>query len=351
MGLWEKEEEDLSPFPLSGGEWQAVFEEARRQTVTGIVYRGLCRLPDEWLPPQPLLLRWVAEADGIERRNKTMNRVLAGLHASFACHGFDVVLLKGQGVAHFYEEPLLRQCGDIDFYFPHPAESGRAAELMRQGGATTRREADGSIHYAWHHIDVEHHVRLFDLTDPFLQRYLAAMEGQWGYRKLRIACREDEEIKIPAPLLNLLLLNTHIMKHAFGWGIGLRQLCDMARAYYCLHAEVEGEELKRLYIRTGIRKWSRMLHTFLTEYVGLPASAIPYDDGYLSARPLLDIVRTGGNFGQARTGRSHGSQASWQRKLYTSQSFLRNARFSCKYAPKEAFWTFTGLLAGQFKRL
>lgn len=55
------------------------------------------------------------------------------------------------------------------------------------------------------------------------------------------------DVRIPSPVLNLLLQSLHILKHALGWGIGLRQLCDMARSCYKLHDEVESEEMKRLH--------------------------------------------------------------------------------------------------------
>ena len=45
-GLWEKEPESLSLFPLSGESWENIYLMARRQTDTGLVYRLLFHLPD-----------------------------------------------------------------------------------------------------------------------------------------------------------------------------------------------------------------------------------------------------------------------------------------------------------------
>ena len=39
-GLWEREPDDLSPFPLTDAQWWDVYRMAVRQTVTGIVCRG-----------------------------------------------------------------------------------------------------------------------------------------------------------------------------------------------------------------------------------------------------------------------------------------------------------------------
>lgn len=349
-GLWGNMPEDLSVFPLSGKSWHEVLLLARRQTVVGIVYEGMCRLPHRLMPPEGILFRWLAEVNAIEQRNRRMNAALAGLYAFFGEHGLRPVVQKGQGVALFYENPSARDCGDIDFYFPAPSAGKQAEALVREAGKHIEKEADGSFHYTWDGVEVEHHSALFDLGNPFARGRLKELEVKEGFRPAPLASAGDFSITVPAPLPNLLLLNTHILKHALGWGIGLRQLCDMARAYHALHGEVDGNELHRLCGALGIGKWSNMLHAFLTGYMGLPPSALPFGDAGESPLPLLDIVTYGGNFGFHGAGRSQTNQALWKRKLGTARSFLRNVRFASTYAPKEAFWTFTNLLAGQFTR-
>ena len=49
-GLWEREPDDLSPFPLTDAQWWDVYRMAVRQTVAGIVCRGLHHLPEALLP-------------------------------------------------------------------------------------------------------------------------------------------------------------------------------------------------------------------------------------------------------------------------------------------------------------
>lgn len=71
-GLWEREPDDLSPFPLTDDEWRDVYQMAVRQTVAGIAYRGLHHLPDVLLPGDDLMIRWVAQAERIEQKNKLL---------------------------------------------------------------------------------------------------------------------------------------------------------------------------------------------------------------------------------------------------------------------------------------
>lgn len=188
---------------------------------------------------------------------------------------------------------------------------------------------------------------MLDLYNPFLHEDLNSLETLFGYHDVWLS--PGCEITIPSPTLYVLLLNTHIMKHAIGRGIGLRQLCDMARACHRLHIAVTSSEIKNICCKAGIIGWNRLLHSFLVEHLGLPVTSLPYKDRPVSSRPLLERVLEGGNFGQYRMERTPGTQAVWQRKLYTAHSFLRNVSLSFGYAPKEAFWTFTNLLTGQVK--
>lgn len=347
-GLWEREVDDLACFPLSGDAWRSLFRLARQQTVTGLVFRGMQRLPEELLPSSGVLIRWTVGVDAIERRNREMNRTLSALQTELRSRGFDPVLQKGQGVAAYYERPLLRECGDIDLFFRDRRESERAAEWMQGRGAAVRRMPDGSLFYRWRGFEVEHHVRLFDLHNPFLQRDAARMIHNKGCVSMMLPGRSGTSITVPAPFVNLLLLDLHILKHALGRGIGLRQLCDMARACYRLHPEVDAGEMRACCRRWGLGRWNPMLHTFLVDSLGLPAATLPYDEMAPSGEPLLEIVWRGGNFGHYQPGREPTGRSLVGRKLDTARSFLANLRFALRYAPKEAFWIFTGLIKGQF---
>ena len=271
-GLWEREPDDLSPFPLTDAQWWEVYRMSVRQTVAGTVFRGLHHLPEEYLPADALMIHWVAKADRIERKNRRMDAALRLLLQRMGREGLHPVLLKGQGVAALYGHPLLRECGDIDLYFPSEKEEREAAELMRRAGCRTERQPDGSVCYSWQGVEVEHHTRLFDLHNPLLRGYLSALVGRHGFTDIRT--EDGASLPVPAPLPNLLLLNAHLLKHIMGHGVGLRQFCDMARAYHALRGSYSPVELEAAYRRTGLLGWSAQLHTFLTEHLGLPRDVL-----------------------------------------------------------------------------
>lgn len=349
-GLWERAIDDATCFPLSAEAWAELFRLSRQQTVTGIVFRGMQFLPESLLPAPSLLIRWTAAVDAIERRNRDMNGVLSELYALFRSNGLDPVLQKGQGVAAFYESPLLRECGDIDLWFGDPRASDAARDLISLRATHIRRMPDQSLFYRWRGIAVEHHTRLFDLHNPFLQSSAKCLGRENGFVRMPLSGEDGAMITVPSPLVNLLLLDLHVLKHALGRGIGLRQLCDMARACYRLHAEVKPGQMKKLCDNWGLGRWNPLLHVFMVDCLGLPSDCLPYGELAPTARPLLEIVWRGGNFGQHDPELQTSGRTIWTRKISTARSFCRNLRFAVRYVPKEAFWICVGLMKGQFRK-
>ena len=308
-GLWEQDVKPHSCFPLSRDGWEEVFLLSKQQTVTGVAFRGLHHLPNGMLPPESLLLRWMAAADGIERKNKEMNLALDSLLTLFARHGLHPILQKGQGLASLYTYPLLRECGDIDLYFVDEKEFESASDSIQAQGIRLVRKADGSLMYSWHGVPVEHHIRLVDLYHPHHRHPKTG--SAWGFRDTVLPAASGLRVTVPAPSLNLLLQYAHILKHALA----------------------------------GLGKWVPLLHTFLTDCLGLAPDRLPYPEAAPDARPLLDIIWRGGNFGQQKG--SPSVQPAMLRKVQTADAFRRNLCFALHYAPKEAFGLFTNLLKGQ----
>ena len=343
-GLWEKDMLAPYVFPLSEEEWRDVYNESVRQTVQGIVFKGLSFLPAGQFPPETLFLRWLAQVARIEENNAHTEKEIVSLRKFFARAGIRFVLKKGQSAAVLYGEPHQRVCGDIDLYFTSIVDYRRACHLIRRRGIDIHKRPDGSQEYVWNGIMVEHHSTLVDLKNPFLYIYLRRLELQKGFDTVTFAGYEDTPIAVPGRQLNLLMLNAHIMKHAIISGIGLRQLCDLARAYYSYEGRYDTRELRAIYGKARILRWSGMLHSFLTVHLGLEERYLPYPAATVSTEELFFSVMARGNFGQLMFDRSH----YLPHKLFTLKAMSRNINISLRYSAFEIFCWFVQLLYGQF---
>ena len=375
-GLWGIfDEAAASAFPLSAGEWERVLTLARQQTVTGIAFRGLDFLPEEAAPPMGIMAKWMAHADRIEQSNRVMNETVAKLYGHFASAGVEAVLQKGQGVAAMYPEPLLRECGDIDLYFP--GHDGVSDPLAGIYGAVRERHPDDSWAYVVDGIIVEHHTDLLDIQSPRAKRYVKQLIQEKGFEK--VVTGEGVEVLVPAPEVNLLLLSSHILKHAFGVGIGLRQFCDYAVAGRYYEGRVNPQEMREIWKKTGLEKWQSLLEEFIGRFLDsdcalarndnedlqndkcrseqsprsehYPCHSERSEESFYKKKTdvLLDIVLKGGNFGVYSKDRENVPRARWARKVQTFKALMGNIGFAFRYAPGEWFWTTMQLLGGQFR--
>ena len=264
LGLWEKH--NVETFSsLSEAQWGLLYRYAQEQTIEGIVFDGIQHLPTQHLPPRALLLKWTVRIDQIERHNKQMNTVIKEQLSFFSAQGIHPFLLKGQGVASCYPIPEHRISGDVDWYFEAKEEYHRANDLIKQKRIKLTYTAGFSTEYAWNGIVIEHHCRMFDLYNPFSIPYLNQLEKRFKDQSIPMDL-QGNTLLLPAPILMMLQVNAHILKHLLSFGLGIRQLCDAAKVYQQYRAEIDGQQLKEMYRKLGILKWIHLLHAVLVKY-------------------------------------------------------------------------------------
>ena len=322
-GLWERPlvASDLAAAAaLDEADWKAILQITRQQTVAGLLYRAVTHLPDDFKLPDGYVLDLMAIAGGLTRENHTKATVTKQIFGECEAAGLHPVVMKGQSVAAFYAHPELRSSGDIDLYFP-PEEYPRALTLL--GGEAA---PDGTRHIRRNGIDIDIHDRYFDLHYPA--------------RKLPAVGTHEATI---------LLLSSHILKHAIGPGVGLRQCCDLAVAWQSLSPAIDPSVMRDIFRRTGTLHWNRLLYSFLAEYLGL--SETLFADERISSEPLLRIILEGGNFGHHAVARTDALQAGdRQRKRNTLSRFLHRLPFSLRYAPRETLATIASLARGNLHK-
>lgn len=312
---------------LSVSDWMGIAQLARQQAVPGLIYQAVTLLPRTVQVPGDVVLSLMARAEEITYRNRIKAGVTERLMKRFTEQGLAPLVMKGATVAAYYAHPALRESGDIDFYFP-AGQMEAAAQCLNAPSPTP----DGSLTSKEDGVDIDLHDRYFDLHCP--SRVLP---------------------EPGTPEATLLMLSAHILKHAIGTGVGIRQCCDMAAAYRSLQDSITPAELKTLFRRTGTLRWNRLLFSFLADWLGM--EDLVFSEGQLfagervSSAPLLQIILEGGNFGHHATSRKAALSASdRQRKCDTLRRFLHRLPFSLRYAPRETFARVFSLLRGNLQK-
>jgi len=308
-GLDEKDIEH--PLILSDKEWEDLLSLSAVQTVSGMTARGIAHLPAGNEIPDMVLMKFMKKTDSIARASSKITEVRSKLESSFRAYGLVPVIMKGPESASFYLRPELRECGDLDIYFPEPAFS-KACDIISSMGIAIDTAPDGSVRYMFEGIEIDQHNRYYDLHSRNLP-------------------------EVPGPYATLLMLSSHILKHCMTAGVGLRQLCDMAMAYRALSGTLDNDMLKETYRKAGLGRWNRLLAAFLEKHLG--CTSHPYVHETLpDPSPLMAIIMEGGNFGHHAEGREKAEKGSpYARKKDTVKRILKRLPFSLRYGSKELF--------------
>lgn len=296
-GLW-----NVSPCTavfegLSAEEWKSLYKISTLQTVEGVVFDGLKKLDAELLPTKDLLLKWVVRLQQIEERNTWMNRVIADQVGVFERNDLFPLMQKGQAVAQYYNNPLSRVCGDIDWCFSKKSDYNRAVDVLKKLNVDVAFSHGYSLSYKWKGCDIEHHQDLIELRDPFKLGYLKKLEDKEASGHMALTVHGNT-VHVPAPILNVVLVNVHILKHLVTYGVGARQLCDSAMLYHSLSDQIDGGYLKSVYKKLGILRWIYSLHNVLVNHIGLDPAKLPFaQPPTINADWMMEDVLQGGNFG------------------------------------------------------
>lgn len=315
-------------------EWTQLFRMSRKHAVVGLLWS----VASKHKMPMTLAVQWSSEAEQIRGLNGLMNDEAARLTEAFRNWGIKTVILKGQANARLYNDPLVRQPGDIDIWVEGGKE--RVMELLIEMGFTQPQDLKGRngknlVNY--HHVhlpkndrgvDVEVHFRPSSgnhnpLTNKYLQRWL----------ETEVKHIEETEDGFSVPLLKFALVMqlAHIQHHFLNSGVGLRQICD----YYLLlkHSTADDrQEVKGLLNQFGLRRIGGALMWVLAEVFGLDNALMLCKPDKYRGKWLLRFIMAEGNFGYyAQHVKVKSDVAYFLKKEYRRLKLL-------PFAPSEIMW-------------
>ena len=339
------------PGSLKEVDWKELYAIAQKQALLGVLFHGIQRLPKELAPEQKLLMQWMVMAEMIRKQNIRLFQDSVKVCKNFENEGFANCILKGQGNALLYPDSYMRTPGDIDIYL-----SGGRRKIMKYVDQVCPNQV-----MRYHHVDfpvmktaIEVHFTPSYMFCPIHNRRMQ----KWFEKVMDEQCNHRGslpdgygEIHVPQVSFNVIYILSHLYRHIFTEGIGLRQLLDYYFVLVKWHTNLTNltdsnkslpqmtqintdldtlrHELKYL----GLWKFAQAVMYVLHEVFGLSEDRMiaPMDER--EGRFLLDEIMRGGNFGQYddRMG-SKGGESKIHRYFRMN---LRNLRF-VKHYPTEA---------------
>lgn len=247
MGLWKKGEAYPGK-PLSTEEWEELFRMAHCQAVTGLLIDGVAL--DTQRPEQTVWDTWVAHLFFLERANRYIAQRGEAWMEKLAKASIPATLFKGSSVASWYPEPWHRSHGDVDIVITDGWE--RLEALLEEEGYTLYRSQEDEIVLEEKNcLLVEFHRHWEYLYNPLTNRRLQQI--------CRSAQPDDKEVYFVCLLL-------HIQRHILTYGVGLKQICDVA--VMLQRASLDLEKVASFLRSLHADRFCSLLFGFISVYLG-----------------------------------------------------------------------------------
>jgi len=311
-------------------EWTEIYKLAKQQTLLGVLFAAIEKLPAEQRPPRPLLLQWFGIAETIKAKNKLVNEDAVKICEEVRKDGMQCVVLKGQGIATYYPEPSLRQSGDIDLWINGGLKKVKNYLITKgeiKGIIYTHIEYDASVS-----TEVEmHHCPSYFYNPLYLHRMKKYFADQ-SFDNTVDLCDNAGRIYVPTLEFNRYYILLHIYRHYFTEGIGLRQMLDY---YYVLLKGGSDESIQRtmeIFDKTGMTGFVGATMWVLQKVFGLEEKYMLCIPNEKRGRQLLNEILIAGNFGKYDERINKNSQNGLLTRAWNS--FKRKIKFITFY-PQE----------------
>jgi len=328
--------EKVTYFPkLNAQEWQVIYDMAVQQSVLGLVFGGIEKLPNDRWPEKMISMKFYAQVKYIRSFSEMAAEASLSAVRRFHREGCRSVILKGISSSALYPVPNLRSAGDVDIW----VEGGRKWIINFCRGINPASK----VYY--HHIplakingvEVEVHITPTWMNNPFanarLQRWFRDFWKEEG-NIASVPCG-DAEVPVLDISYNRIFLLIHIFRHLFTDGVGLRHLMDYDRLLRQGTSEEEKRQVMAFLDKLNLAGFASAVMYVLREVFNLPRECMLTEPDSRRGAFLLREIMRAGNFGRyddRLTGENGGNPA---RNFFART--LRSWRFIAQY-PSETLW-------------
>lgn len=281
---------------MKGMNWRGLYQFSQEQAIVGIVLTGIDRISkiQKVSIPRNLLFEWIGQANMLETQNRLVNQRVKELTGYINQQNQKSCILKGQGNALMYPNPSMRTPGDIDVWLKG-----------------TKKEVAAFVHLRFPDMIVQYHhmeYPIFDDIEVEVHYYPSFCYNKWHNNRLQQYFRENSEAQfnnvisdgyaVPTKTFNLVFQLSHMMRHFFTQGIGLRHAIDY---YYLLKQGITVDEEKKLIDELrhcGMYKFFASILWIETKMLGLDLELHTIVPNEKAGKLILFEMLKGGNFGK-----------------------------------------------------
>lgn len=281
---------ELSRTP-SVAEWSQIYTFAKEQSLTGVLFDGIERLPKSQRPDVHTLMDWFGQAECLTTINELLDTRCRELTELFMKAGIRSCILKGSGVAKLYPNPRRRCGGDIDIWIGLPRK--KALAFIRD-----HWEMGNVLVY---HVD----ARIFNDVAVEVHYMPAVSYNPWRYRKYKQyfameagkqMMRMDASLGFahPSVTFHAVYSMIHMFNHALNNEIRLKQIVDY---YYIMqHLSISDRTyIMRTLDNMGLKRFAGAMMYALKQLTAICEERMLCEPDIRAGRQLLRDVLSNDN--------------------------------------------------------
>ena len=288
-------------------DWKAFFDECKAQSVISLAFSALPKSE----VPQKIYAHWKALVNENLAVNSKISYAHTMLNELLNQAKIPYVILKGCASAEYYDDPLLRTMGDVDFLVSEKNIKQVDKLLKDQGFVFNNSFHEIERAYEKDGVILELHWSITGIpggkAGELLESFFKDIFEKSDLKHFDLA-----EYYSPSPFHHGLVMLLHVARHMITGGIGLRHFCDWA-----VFVDKVGNDFTLLFEdklkQVGLWRFAQIMTQFCTLYLGLPQQ----EWAGIAEKQLLDQLKddvfAGGNFGHKDLSRAD------EAKLITSR--------------------------------
>ena len=222
-------DEEVNPM-MQSADWLSVLHLAARQGTAALIAEQILLMPDMHLDKSLIMqLKAICAQTMIEQQRQ--KQILQVAWKALTSAGITPVLMKGLTLAHFYEKPYLRQCGDLDIYVgkDHYHDGAKVLRDTFPDAPRFDEEAEYFKHYNLNvgNTPIEMHRVTKVFQHPKDAIWYDCLEEDGMKRHYVVHHDELMDWNEPEYRFNVFFVFIHSWEHFVTESANIRQLCDI----------------------------------------------------------------------------------------------------------------------------
>jgi len=206
-------------------EWEKIYELARIHFVSGAVYVAIQKLNKENQPKEDILKKFKADFLATFMRYQKQKKMAEEITEKLTEEKIKHIFLKGSVVKEYYPVKEMRTLGDIDLLLHKQNQEPAKKAFIEIGYKNiSSSKSCGYWHYEKNNLRIDVHDTLMYSEINKKADYVYYFEKVWEN-----ATPRDKGYKYELNMeFHLMFLLTHMAKHFYNHGCGVRMFLDMA---------------------------------------------------------------------------------------------------------------------------